>query len=107
LPEKVAATADDTLDHRGSLESGLSSHASQHLLCECLPDLAEFFAYHERGESEGVVQKFRPHPQDKSVAMVSKGTKTAADAARLFNVHPATVSRLLANVSAEAIGVKV
>ena len=28
--------------------------------------------------------------------------KTAADAARLFNVHPATVSRLLVN----AIGVK-
>jgi DNA invertase Pin-like site-specific DNA recombinase len=28
--------------------------------------------------------------------MVSKGHKTAADAARLFKVHPATVSRLLA-----------
>src|SRR6478672_3031052 len=28
--------------------------------------------------------------------MVSKGRKTAADAARLFKVHPATVSRLLA-----------
>jgi hypothetical protein len=28
--------------------------------------------------------------------MVSKGGKTAADAARLFKVHPATVSRLLA-----------
>jgi hypothetical protein len=27
--------------------------------------------------------------------MVAMGTKTAADAARLFNVHPATVSRLL------------
>ena len=28
--------------------------------------------------------------------MISKGHKTAADAARLFKVHPATVSRLLA-----------
>ena len=29
------------------------------------------------------------------------GTKTAADAARLFNVHPATVSRLLAKAGAD------
>jgi DNA invertase Pin-like site-specific DNA recombinase len=29
------------------------------------------------------------------VRMVSRGSKTAADAARLFGVHPATVSRLL------------
>jgi hypothetical protein len=28
--------------------------------------------------------------------MVSKGRKTAADAARPFKVHPATISRLLA-----------
>jgi hypothetical protein len=28
--------------------------------------------------------------------MVSKGRKTATDAARLFKIHPATVSRLLA-----------
>ena len=28
--------------------------------------------------------------------MVSKGEKMAADAARLFKIHPATVSRLLA-----------
>jgi hypothetical protein len=32
--------------------------------------------------------------------MVSKGRKTAADAARLFNVHPATISRLLAHANA-------
>jgi DNA invertase Pin-like site-specific DNA recombinase len=32
--------------------------------------------------------------------MVSKGDKTAADAARLFKIHPATVSRLLARPSA-------
>jgi hypothetical protein len=30
------------------------------------------------------------------VRMVQKGGKTAADAARLFNIHPATVCRLIA-----------
>jgi DNA invertase Pin-like site-specific DNA recombinase len=44
--------------------------------------------------------KLRPNQKDEIVAMVSAGTKTAADAARLFNVHPATVSRLLARAGA-------
>ena len=34
--------------------------------------------------------------------MVTKGDKTAADAARLFKIHPATVSRLLARPSSTA-----
>jgi len=34
--------------------------------------------------------------------MVVHGKKTAADAARLFNVHPATISRLLARAGDEA-----
>jgi len=34
--------------------------------------------------------------------MVSKGDKTAADAARLFKIHPATVSRLLARTLGSA-----
>jgi hypothetical protein len=34
------------------------------------------------------------------------GTKTAADAARLFNVHSATVSRLLARAGAGTMNVK-
>jgi hypothetical protein len=34
--------------------------------------------------------------------MVARGKKTAADAARLFNVHPATISRLLARAAGEA-----
>jgi hypothetical protein len=33
--------------------------------------------------------------------MVSRGKRTAADAARLFDVHPATVSRLLAHARME------
>ena len=36
-----------------------------------------------------------PHQQQEIVNLVTSGKKTAADAARLFNVHPATVSRLL------------
>jgi hypothetical protein len=47
--------------------------------------------------------KLRPNQQDKIVTMVSTGTKTAADAARLFNVHPATVSRLLASAGAQRV----
>ena len=46
-----------------------------------------------------------PNQQDEIVTMVSTGNKTAADAARLFNVHPATVSRLLAKAGAGAIRV--
>jgi hypothetical protein len=38
--------------------------------------------------------------------MVSKGDKTAADAARLFKIHPATVSRLLARTLPSARKVK-
>lgn len=34
--------------------------------------------------------------------MVTRGDKTAADAARLFKVHPATVSRLMARAEASA-----
>jgi len=34
-------------------------------------------------------------------APLSKGMKSAADAARLFNVHPTTVSRLLARAHSE------
>jgi hypothetical protein len=46
-----------------------------------------------RAESEVVVQKLRTDQHDEIVTMVSAGTKTAADAARLWNVHPAMVSR--------------
>ena len=38
--------------------------------------------------------------------MVSAGTKTAADAARLLNVHPAMVSRLLARAGGGTMNVK-
>jgi DNA invertase Pin-like site-specific DNA recombinase len=56
-----------------------------------------------RGRVGGRRPKLKPHQQDEIIAMVSKGTKTAADAARLFNVHPATVSRVLAKAGSFAL----
>jgi DNA invertase Pin-like site-specific DNA recombinase len=60
-------------------------------------------AARKQGRIGGRRPKLRPNQQDEIVTMVSTGTKTAADAARLFNVHPATVSRLLAKASARTI----
>jgi DNA invertase Pin-like site-specific DNA recombinase len=57
-------------------------------------------AARKRGCIGGRRPKLRPVQQDEIVSMVSNGTKTAADAARLFNVHPATVSRILARAGA-------
>ena len=47
------------------------------------------------GRIGGRRPKLTPQQQVEIVRMVSRGSKTAADAARLFGVHPATVSRLL------------
>ena len=46
--------------------------------------------------SDARLKPLPPQQQAEIVRMVTKGKKTAADAARLFNVHPATISRLLA-----------
>src|SRR5579862_5082612 len=48
------------------------------------------------GRIGGRPPKLTAQQQSEIRKMVSKGRKTAADAARLFKVHPATVSRLLA-----------
>ncbi len=48
------------------------------------------------GRIGGRRPKLTPQQQSEIRKMVSKGRKTAADAARLFKVHPATVCRLLA-----------
>jgi DNA invertase Pin-like site-specific DNA recombinase len=61
-------------------------------------------AARKHGRIGGRRPKLLPNQQDEIVSMVSAGTKTAADAARLFNVHPATVSRLLARAGAGTIG---
>jgi DNA invertase Pin-like site-specific DNA recombinase len=57
-------------------------------------------AARKQGRIGGRPPKLRPDQQDEIVTMVSKGAKTATDAARLFNVHPATVSRILVRLGA-------
>ena len=53
-------------------------------------------AAREEGRIGGCRSKLSPQQQAQIRKMVSKGDRTAADAARLFKIHPATVSRLLA-----------
>ncbi len=48
------------------------------------------------GRIGGRRPKLSPQQQAEITRMVSGGEKTAADAARLFKIHPSTVSRLLA-----------
>jgi DNA invertase Pin-like site-specific DNA recombinase len=69
--------------------------------------MAGLDAARKRGRIGGRRPKLRPQQQEEIVSMALKGTKTAADAARLFNVHPATVSRLLANAVPELIRLNV
>src|ERR1700719_3862184 len=63
-------------------------------------------AARKQGRRGGRRPKLRPNQQDEIVAMVSAGTKTASDDARLFAVHPATVSRLLARAGVGTVRVK-
>ena len=52
-------------------------------------------AARKEGRIGGRQPKLKPEQQREIVRLVTKGKKTAADAARLFSVHPATVARLL------------
>src|SRR5215472_11713159 len=54
------------------------------------------------GRVGGRPPKLSRQQQTEIVGMISRGRKTAADAARLFGVHPATISRLL--IRAHATG---
>jgi DNA invertase Pin-like site-specific DNA recombinase len=69
--------------------------------------MSGFDAARKQGRIGGRRPKLRPNQQDEIVTMVSTGTKTAADAARLFAIHPATVSRLLARAGVGAISAPV
>jgi DNA invertase Pin-like site-specific DNA recombinase len=55
-------------------------------------------AARREGRIGGRKPKLTPQQQKEIIRMVSKGDKTAAAAARLFKVHPATVCRVLARV---------
>jgi DNA invertase Pin-like site-specific DNA recombinase len=52
------------------------------------------------GRIGGRPPKLTRQQENEIVRMISRGRKTAADAARLFSVHPATISRLLARAHA-------
>jgi len=52
-------------------------------------------AARKEGRIGGRRSKLKDHQKKEIVRLVRNGQKTAADAARLFNVHPATISRLL------------
>lgn len=47
------------------------------------------------GRIGGRRPKLKEHQQREIATLVKSGKKTAADAARLFNVHPASISRLI------------
>ena len=49
----------------------------------------------KEGRIGGRRPKLKENQQREIAQLVNSGTKTAADAARLFNVHPATISRLI------------
>jgi DNA invertase Pin-like site-specific DNA recombinase len=53
-------------------------------------------AARKEGRVGGRRPKLTKQQQDEIVSLVTSGKKTGADAARLFQVHPSTVSRLLA-----------
>jgi len=55
------------------------------------------------GRIVGRRPKLSPQQQAEIRRMVAKGDKTAADAARLFRIHPATVCRLLARPAASPL----
>jgi DNA invertase Pin-like site-specific DNA recombinase len=52
-------------------------------------------AARQQGRVGGRRHKLKKHQQQEIVELVKSGQKTAADAARLFDVHPSTVSRIL------------
>lgn len=57
-------------------------------------------AARKQGRIGGRRPKLNTHQQEEIVRLVHSGKKTAADAARLFKVHPATVSRILERAKA-------
>lgn len=57
---------------------------------------AGLVAARAQGRVGGRRPKLRIPQQEEIIAMVTAGRKTAAEAARLFGVHPSTVSRLVA-----------
>jgi len=60
------------------------------------PHRAGLAAARERGARGGRPGKLSPQQQQEVICTVRDGSKTAADAARLFGMHRSNISRLLA-----------
>jgi DNA invertase Pin-like site-specific DNA recombinase len=56
----------------------------------------ELQAARERGRIGGRKPQLKPNQRAEIIGMVKSGSKSAAEAARLFNLHRSTISRLLA-----------
>ena len=56
----------------------------------------------DRGVKVGRPAKLNPHQQQEIIRSVRDGSKTAADAARLFGLHRSSIARLLARANAES-----
>jgi len=105
LMEKIAQTG---ADFRSLTEAIDTTSPGGRMMMQIIGTFAEFEramlsertlsgldAARKQGRVGGRRPKLKMHQQQEIVHLVSSGQKTAADAARLFNVHPATVSRLL------------
>ena len=57
-----------------------------------------------KGRVGGRRPKLTADQRQEAIEMIGSGQKSAADVARLFKVHPATVSRLLAQTAVERAG---
>lgn len=55
----------------------------------------------ELGRTGGRRPKLSAQQQDEAVQMISSGRRSAADVARLFGVHPSTISRLISRSSTQ------
>jgi DNA invertase Pin-like site-specific DNA recombinase len=56
----------------------------------------------DRGVKVGRPAKLNPQQQQEIIRSVRDGSKTAADAARLFGLHRSSIARLLARANAES-----
>ena len=56
-------------------------------------------AARKQGRVGGRPPKLAIHQQEEIVKLVKLGKKTAAEIAKLFNIHPSTVSRILKRAS--------
>ena len=60
-------------------------------------------AARKEGRIGGRRPKLTPRQQQEILQLVDSGQRTAADAARIFNVHPSTVARLLSKSKEHAL----